>query len=59
MTAKFDAFKAALEALCREHRVTLASSLYDSPAVFDMDDDDEPIHQDDLLDKTIEPPAAG
>lgn len=49
---KFIAFKAELEALCLKHQVTLGSSLYDLPAVFDMDERQEPIHQDCLEDRT-------
>jgi hypothetical protein len=52
VSAKFDNFKAALEALCLEHRCTIGSSRYDSPAVFDMDAREQPIYQDCLDDMT-------
>lgn len=53
-TPKFLAFKEELAALCLKHRVMLGSSLYDSPAVFDMGPDESPIHYDDLSDFTDE-----
>jgi hypothetical protein len=45
MSEKFDKFKAALEALCREHDVCIASAQYDSPAVYDgrISDSDSPV----------------
>lgn len=51
-TRKFLAFKAELEDLCLKHQVTLGSALYDSPAVFDMDERQEPIYQGLLEDHT-------
>jgi hypothetical protein len=42
--SKFDAFKAALEALCRAHKVQLCVSDYDSMQVWDARDASEPIH---------------
>lgn len=54
MSEKFDKFKVALEALCREHRCTIASSGYDSPAVYDLGEFDEPIYQGCLADMTGE-----
>jgi hypothetical protein len=57
MSQKFEAFRQELIALCIKHQVTLGSTLYDSPAVFDMGADQEPIHQDCLEDCTSE--AAG
>lgn len=35
MTKKFDAFISDLDQLCKQHNVTVASSLYDLVAVFD------------------------
>lgn len=35
MTQKFDDFVKALETLCREHRVVLSTTGYESLAVFD------------------------
>lgn len=52
MTAKLDAFKAELIELCKKHRVMLGSVLYDSPAIFDMDDRNQAIFYDDLVDRT-------
>lgn len=35
MTAKYDAFIEELDALCKKHNVSVASSLYDSVAIYD------------------------
>lgn len=45
MTAKFDAFKADLEALCIEHGVRLSPSGYEDPdiAVYDADESEPPV----------------
>lgn len=51
-TPKFLAFRSELKALCLKHKVVLGSSLYDSPAVFDMNPGDDPIYLDDLSDFT-------
>ena len=54
MTQKFDSFKAALHALCVEHKVTLSASGYDHLQVWDMNEQGgEPIHQDAIEDKTL------
>lgn len=52
MSKKFEAFKAALESLCREHNVCLATTGYDQLAVFDLKDFDQPIYLDAIEDKT-------
>lgn len=51
MTAKFDAFKKALEALCVEHGVQLAPDKYDTLQVWDLSPGDQPL-PDDLEDQT-------
>jgi hypothetical protein len=59
MTAKFDAFKVALEALCREHGVKLVSCGYDDSGslwVSDAGPDDEDLSGLDLYDDTAGTP---
>ena len=43
MTEKFDRFVVALEALCREHKVQLSTSMYDLLVARDLSGDDEPL----------------
>jgi hypothetical protein len=52
VTAKFDAFKDELIALCDKHGVRLDASLFDSICVWDKMSDEEAISQDILEDRT-------
>lgn len=54
MATKFEAFREELIALCIKHQVTLSTTGYDFPAVFDMGENKEPIHHDCLEDCTEE-----
>jgi hypothetical protein len=49
---KYDKFVAALQQLCREHGVQLATSGYDSLQVWDLDPGDETIFAPGVEDKT-------
>lgn len=54
MTKKFDAFRVALEALCREHGVELASTGWEHIVVSDLREGDSPIYMDYLEDGTTD-----
>jgi len=41
MSEKFDQFISELDQLCRKHDVTVTSSMYDQPAVWDGYDGDD------------------
>lgn len=44
MSAKFDQFMKALEALCRKHGCQLAPSGYDTIDVWDLQDGESPVY---------------
>lgn len=52
MTAKFDKFIGALEALCREHEVIICPNMYDSLQVWDAKKGESPIQSNGIEDKT-------
>lgn len=53
MSKKFDEFTAALEALCRERRVQIAVSGYDSLQIWDLKDGGDPIYANGIQDETV------
>lgn len=57
MTEKFDKFKAALEALCREHGVLLSGTEYEGIAVHNLESRERgcPIYCDWIEDETGRP----
>jgi hypothetical protein len=52
MTAKYDKFIKALENLCRQHGVQIATSGYDAIGIWDLEDGRPPIYDNGLIDKT-------
>lgn len=53
MSVKYDNFKRALENLCLDHDVQLATTSYGNLQVWDLDDR-EPIYEDYIEDRTEE-----
>lgn len=54
MSNQYDRFVEALEALCREHRVQLSVSQYDTLDVWELQGDDHPIYASAIRDMTTE-----
>lgn len=54
MSNQYDRFVQALEALCREHRVQLSVSQYDTLDVWELQGDDHPIYTSAIRDMTTE-----
>lgn len=54
MSEQYDRFVEALEALCREHRVQLSVSEYDTLDVWELQGEDHPIYASAIRDMTTD-----
>jgi hypothetical protein len=59
MSEKYDKFVQALEALCREHRVQLSISTYDTLDVWELCGEEHPIYASAIRDMTTDSPSKG